>query len=107
MLTRLHTLGYRGHITTKTRRYSITMGALRARRQAWRENLNTAEQSTSPEPDDADISGDAQIEWTFLSCGHDTEGERLLAITAAIRAREQRYAAREDLADQRAQEPTP
>ncbi len=108
MLTRLHTLGYRGHITTKTRRYSTTMGALRARRQAWRENLNTAEQSTSSEPDDADISDDdQQIEWTFLSCGHDTEGERLLAITAAIRAREQRYAARDDVADQRAQEQTP
>jgi hypothetical protein len=26
----LHTLGYRGHITTKSRRYSVTMTALRA-----------------------------------------------------------------------------
>jgi hypothetical protein len=28
----LHTLGYRGHITTKSRRYSTTMGALRTQR---------------------------------------------------------------------------
>ena len=31
----LHTLGYRGHITTKSRRYSTTMGALRAARATW------------------------------------------------------------------------
>ena len=31
----LHALGYRGHITTKTRGFSTTMGALRARRDAW------------------------------------------------------------------------
>ena len=30
----LHTLGYRGHITTKSRLFSTTMGALRAYRAA-------------------------------------------------------------------------
>lgn len=34
----LHTLGYRGHITTKSRRYSTTMGALRAARATWTRN---------------------------------------------------------------------
>ena len=104
MLTRLHTLGYRGHITTKTRRYSTTMGALRARRHDWREIARGAEEPVQADPDDADTSNDEhgeQIDWTFLSCGHGTEGERLLAITAAIRAREQRYAARDDLSAQR------
>ncbi len=108
MLTRLHTLGYRGHITTKTRRYSTTMGALRARRHAWRETIGGAEEPVQSDPDDADTSDNEygeQIDWTFLSCGHDTEGERLLAITAAIRAREQRYAARDDLSDQRSRDP--
>jgi len=110
MITRLHTLGYRGHITTKTRRYSTTMGALRARRHAWRENTHAVAEPPQPEPDDADLTdddiseGNESIEWTFLSCGHDTEGERLLAITAAVRAREQRYAAREDLSEQRSRE---
>ncbi|EUA32481.1 putative replication initiator protein [Mycobacterium intracellulare] len=31
----LHTLGYRGHITTKSRHYSTTMGALRTARATW------------------------------------------------------------------------
>ncbi len=31
----LHTLGYRGHITTKSRLFSTTMGALRAYRATW------------------------------------------------------------------------
>ena len=31
----LHTLGYRGHITTKSRRYSTTLTALRAARVEW------------------------------------------------------------------------
>lgn len=31
----LHTLGYRGHITSKSRRYSTTMTALRERRATW------------------------------------------------------------------------
>jgi hypothetical protein len=36
MLAWLHTLGYRRHITTKSRRYSITLTALRAARHQWR-----------------------------------------------------------------------
>jgi len=35
MLRWLHTLGYRGHVTSKSRRFSTTMAALRARRAAW------------------------------------------------------------------------
>ena len=31
----LHTVGYRGHITTKSRLFSTTMGALRAHRATW------------------------------------------------------------------------
>ena len=40
MLTWLHCLGFRGHITTKTRRYSITLQALRARRFRWQTMRN-------------------------------------------------------------------
>lgn len=32
----VHTLGFRGHFSTRSRRYSITLGALRAARRAWR-----------------------------------------------------------------------
>jgi hypothetical protein len=93
----LHTLGYRGHITTKTRRYSTTMGALRARREFWRQQqrdllgqqLPGARNSRDEVP-----SG----EWRYAGCGHANEGERLLAISAAGRAREMRRTAREELA---------
>ena len=37
----LHTLGYRGHITTKSRRFSTTMGALRAYRATWTRQQHT------------------------------------------------------------------
>jgi hypothetical protein len=37
----LNTLGYRGHITTKSRRYSTTMTALRAVRHPWRAPTGT------------------------------------------------------------------
>ena len=51
MLGWLHTLGYRGHITTKSRRYSITMTALRAARHHWRIRR-------PGQPDHADRQGD-------------------------------------------------
>ena len=37
----LHTLGYRGHITTKSRLFSTTMGALRAYRATWTRQQHT------------------------------------------------------------------
>lgn len=88
----LHTLGYRGHITTKTRGYSTTMGELRARRDAWRR------EQRRPDADGDDVIADpAETEWRYKGCGHATEGERYLAISAAGREREMRRAAREAL----------
>jgi hypothetical protein len=86
----LHTLGYRGHVTTKTRAYSTTMGALRAQRAEWR--------SAQAGPD-GDGGADHGInEWRFIKVGHRNEGERLLAKTADARTRASRLAAREELA---------
>lgn len=84
----LHTLGYRGHITTKTRAYSTTMGALRAQRAAWR-TMN------APNPAEP---GAGETSWRFVQVGHRNEGERLLATTADAAARTSRLAAREELA---------
>lgn len=89
MVRWLHTLGYRGHITTKTRAYSTTMGALRAHRAEWR--ANRAEAVDQPEPP-------AALRWRFVQAGHRNEGERLLAMTADAAARTSRLAAREELA---------
>jgi len=89
----LHTLGYRGHITTKTRGYSTTMGELRARRDAWRR-----EQRRAQDNDNEAATVPGEMEWRYKGCGHATEGERLLAVSAAGREREMRRAAREALA---------
>ncbi|KLO30775.1 hypothetical protein ABW17_29245 [Mycobacterium nebraskense] len=101
MLGWLHTLGYRGHITTKSRRYSVTMTALRAARHRWR--IHRAGQ---PERGDCQDNPRDQQDWSSSACelsdwridgaGHRNDGERLLVHTAALRARDSRYLARLD-----------
>jgi hypothetical protein len=110
MLSWLHTLGYRGHITTKSRRYSVTMTALRTARHHWR--IRCAEQ---PEHDDCqhdphDRQGWSHAEhelsdWRIDGAGHNNDGERMLVHTAALRAREHRYLARLDSGENRKQVP--
>jgi hypothetical protein len=87
----LHTLGYRGHVTTKTRMYSTTLGELRARREAWK-----LDNQGSRSDMDATASPAAEWEWRYLGCGHAKEGERFLALSAAGRHREMRQAARDE-----------
>jgi uncharacterized protein YjeT (DUF2065 family) len=101
MLGWLHTLAYRGHITTKSRRYSTTMTALRAARHHWRIRL-----ADQPESNDYQHNFHDQQDWSSSACelgdwridgaGHRNDGERLLVHTAALRAREYRYLARLD-----------
>ena len=88
----MHTLGYRGHITTKTRGFSTTMGALRARRDAWHREQHGPTGEGEEGPLDR-----PEAEWRYNGCGHTTEGERYLALSAAARDREMRRAAREAL----------
>ncbi len=94
----LHTLGYRGHITSKTRRYSTTMGVLLANRAAWRHQ----QQGQGPATDaETDFGGDDEPEdWHFTGYGHTNRGERVLAISAAARIAEQRRMARDVAADE-------
>ena len=100
MLAWLHTLGYRGHITTKSRRYSITMTALRAARHHWRQrraddHLTQVDYQNNPH-DQHDWSSAANelIGWRIQRVGHRDDGERLLVHTAAHQARQHRYLAR-------------
>lgn len=90
----LHTLGYRGHITTKSRHYSTTMGALRAARATWTRtrdakhvehkgdtrlngrNMPVAEVL-------ADVDADDML-WKFDHAGHTSAGERTLVYSAAL-----------------------
>src|ERR1700757_3139711 len=83
----IHTLGYRGHVVSKSRQFSTTMTALRERRRAWRKSqihdaLDPIAESRIPQPI-----------WQFDRVGHNSLGDRVLVVSAFGRAREQRFAA--------------
>ncbi|MBL3749879.1 plasmid replication initiator protein [Mycobacterium sp. M1] len=92
----LHTLGYRGHITTKSRHYSTTLGALRTARATWTRQQATKDATqrngTSPGgavtgPDQrpyAALDSD-EVFWEFDYAGHASAGERVLVVSAALR----------------------
>ena len=84
----LHTLGYRGHVTTKSRRYSTTMRELRARR-------TEHERASGAHRDGGEVGHTEDIEWSFTRAGHKTPGDRYLALSAALKHREENWAARQ------------
>jgi hypothetical protein len=94
-----HMLGFGGHWSTKSRRYSTTMGALRRARVAFAKRRRARDSIPldawgRAEDDQAVI---VLATWTYVAAGYATEGERWLALSAAARAREQRQVAREEL----------
>jgi hypothetical protein len=94
-----HMLGFGGHWSTKSRRYSTTMGALRRARVAFAKRRRAKDGVPldawgRPEDDQAVI---VLATWTYVASGYATEGERWLALSAAARARERRRIAREEL----------
>jgi hypothetical protein len=99
MLAWLHTLGYRGHITTKSRRYSITMTALRTIRHRWRQHHTDQPKLADLQHNSAEqliglTAVDELDDWRITGAGHRNDGERLLVHTAAHQARQHRYLAR-------------
>ncbi|WP_329395346.1 replication initiation protein [Streptomyces lydicus] len=73
-----HMLGFRGHFSTKTRRYSTTLGALRDARTQWRRlQAAIARDDQAPEPTD-DETILVLAHWTFAGTGL-TRGEEWLA----------------------------
>ncbi len=94
----VHMLGFRGHFGTKSRRYSITLTALRrARRRA---QTLIAQHRTDGRPLDlaaleADLLADDEDEttlvlghWTYVGTGWNSDAQTVLANAAAARARE-------------------
>jgi hypothetical protein len=93
-------LGFRGHWSTKSRRYSTTMTALRRARVQFakrRRVRDGAPLDASGRLEDDDQAAVVIATWSYTGCGYQTQGEVWLALSAAARARERRRIAREEL----------
>lgn len=94
----LHTLGYRGHITTKSRLFSTTMGALRSRRATWARQRQPGDPPKSMTEELREESARSEpMEWEFDRAGLSSLGERALVLSAAQRMIEHRHIARDNL----------
>jgi hypothetical protein len=93
-----HTLGFRGHFSTKSRRYSVTLGRLRRARQRAQIRIAAAARAgTTVDLRDleaellADETDEATLvigSWAYAGSGWSNAGETALATAAAARARE-------------------
>lgn len=93
----VHMLGFRGHFSTKSRRYSVTLGALRRARRRARVLLNQAKAEGRRIDLDAletELMADEEEttlvigQWAFAGTGWETQGDAAMAKAAAARARE-------------------
>ncbi|MEC3994674.1 replication initiator protein RepSA [Actinacidiphila sp. DG2A-62] len=93
-----HMLGFRGHFSTKSRRYSTTLGALRQVRADYRARQERQTRGL-PDPDDAPEGSTLTLaHWTYAGHGH-TPGESWLAAQIHRDITDNRRTAREALAD--------
>jgi hypothetical protein len=95
-----HMLGFRGHWSTKSRRYSTTMTVLRRARVAFAKRRRARDGIPLDAWGRAEYDEQAAVviaTWVYVGAGYETEGERWLALSAAARAREQRQVAWEEL----------
>lgn len=93
-----HTLGFRGHFATKSRRYSVTLGQLRRARQRAQARIAEANRTGTRIDlrqleaellaDDADETTVVIGSWSYVGSGWANGGETALAVAAAARARE-------------------
>jgi hypothetical protein len=88
-----HMLGFRGHFSTKSRRYSTTLGALRRKRATYARRLD--QEARGLPVDEGDDTTLVVGEWGFAGIGYLNDGEALLAASIAAWTRESRQAARE------------
>ncbi|MGW7385174.1 replication initiator protein RepSA [Streptomyces sp. NPDC054794] len=91
-----HMLGFRGHFSTKSRRYSTTLGALRQVRADYRAAQQRAALGL-PDPDDETEATTLTLaHWTYAGHGH-TPGESWLAANIRRDIQQNREIAREEL----------
>ncbi|WP_333563784.1 replication initiator [Nocardiopsis endophytica] len=88
-----HTLGYRGHLATKSRRFSTTMAALRNLRRTWRARQRVEQGGADPWAQAA--TGDAVLlgQWSYAGSGYTGLADADLAagITADLEHARQEY----------------
>jgi hypothetical protein len=95
-----HMLGFRGHWSTKSRRYSTTMTALRRARVAYAKRRRARDGvplDAWGRVEDEDQAAVVIATWSYVGRGYQTQGEVWLALSAAARARERRRIGREEL----------
>ncbi|MFJ7154477.1 replication initiator protein RepSA [Streptomyces sp. NPDC101118] len=97
-----HMLGFRGHFSTKSRRYSTTLGELRQARADYRAAQERQERGLDHEPETVLVLAS----WQYAGHGH-TPGESVLAATIARDLQLNRQTAREALQDLAALEGAP
>lgn len=94
---RIRTLGFRGHFSTKSRKYSVTLGALRRARhrfQLLKAELDRNGGRLDPQGLEERLLGEDEGStliigsWTFQGSGWTRSGDKALALAAAVRARE-------------------
>ncbi|MEU9504471.1 replication initiator protein RepSA [Streptomyces sp. NPDC048196] len=93
-----HMLGFRGHFSTKSRRYSTTLGTLRQIRADYRARQERRERGLPEDLDDTEGSTLVLAHWTYAGHGH-TPGESWLAAQLARDIKTNRDTAREACAD--------
>ncbi|MFJ6115057.1 replication initiator protein RepSA [Streptomyces sp. NPDC092129] len=93
-----HMLGFRGHFSTKSRRYSTTLGALRQVRADYRAAQQRAALGLPDPDDDPEATTLVLAHWTYAGHGH-TPGESWLAATIHRDIQLNRDTAREALQD--------
>src|SRR5215211_1984584 len=81
-----HMLGFRGHWSTKSRRYSTTMTALRRARVAYAKRRRPSDGVPldawgRPEHDDQDQAVVVLATWSYVGAGYQTQGEVWLALS--------------------------
>lgn len=91
-------LGFRGHFSTKSRRYSVTLGALRrarhraqvliAKARAEGDRIDLAELEAELMADEEEETTLVLGQWRFAGTGWATPGDAAMANAAAARARE-------------------
>jgi hypothetical protein len=81
------------------------MAALRARRATWHQQHTRTGELARPGIDIEnrsradDLHNSSVIEWRLQHIGYGSDGDRMLAVSAAVRAREHRLVARAEYAD--------